>query len=179
MKAGHLHHELDGHGTGSHNFELGQDNDEEIDEETGARKSSDSAIPTSASNLSAADRLGSKSDSELSIDDLEYLPPMIDDWEHHHMGDTIKPQGLDVDAKVIENDGMEYLFLIDQDVASLKMNLGRPLYVHYRKALCNFTVGQWDQASVALRECLRIDPDDGPSRAMLEYCLFLNYLELP
>ena len=41
----------------------------------------------------------------------------------HVCGEIIKPEGLDVEAELIEKDGAEYLFIIDKDVITLQRGI--------------------------------------------------------
>ena len=77
------------------------------------------------------------------------------DADEHRMGDIIKPAGLDVGADVLERDGVDCLFLVDQDVAFVSEGGARDVSLDSKRdsgwtALLRDKVGvSWKQTRAA------------------------------
>eukprot|EP00397_Hematodinium_sp_SG-2012_P010282 GEMP01010391.1.p1 GENE.GEMP01010391.1~~GEMP01010391.1.p1 ORF type:complete len:838 (-),score=180.00 GEMP01010391.1:687-3200(-) len=87
----------------------------------------------------------------------------------HVVGEIVKLDGLDVEVSLMEEDGAEYLFIVDQDVTNIQKDLPEIVYAHFREALVHYVLGEWKDAKILLDRSLEIDPTDGPSCAMMTF----------
>lgn len=100
---------------------------------------------------------------------------MISAPKKHVIGEVIKIESLEVEPTIVEEDGAEYLFMIDQDVMMLQSNLPEKVYCHFREAQCHWVLGEWSEAKEFCERALEIDPNDGPTKAMIRFMARTHY----
>jgi len=96
----------------------------------------------------------------------------------HVCGEIIKHDCLDVEAFMleVEEDGAEYLFIIDQDMTEVQKGFSESTFLHFREAMGSYVSGEWDKAKDLLDKALESDPSDGPSLALLAYIATHEYV---
>jgi len=93
----------------------------------------------------------------------------------HICGEVIKSTNSDVQLDNLEEEGAEYLFIVDQDVACLQKKLPEQVYSYFREAQTHWVTGDWQKAHQFCNHALEIDPHDGPSQAMVKFMARTNY----
>jgi len=104
------------------------------------------------------------------VNNLSLTPP-----PGHIEGDIIKNDCLEISAKAVEEDGAEFLFIIDQDVANIQKLLPEQAFNHFRDALVYYISGDWPEAQKHLDKCFAIDPEDGPAKEIHKFMLDHNF----
>uniref|UniRef100_A0A0G4H167 Guanylate cyclase domain-containing protein n=1 Tax=Chromera velia CCMP2878 TaxID=1169474 RepID=A0A0G4H167_9ALVE len=98
----------------------------------------------------------------------DHIEPSVD--AEDFIGEFRTPDDMDdIPKDHIYGAGAEFAFLCDADILKLQQDLPEEFLSLHRRALIQYTEGQWSEAKKLFEECLEIMPHDGPTLALLDF----------
>eukprot|EP00386_Alphamonas_edax_P009943 GDKI01032478.1.p1 GENE.GDKI01032478.1~~GDKI01032478.1.p1 ORF type:complete len:848 (-),score=288.72 GDKI01032478.1:159-2702(-) len=105
-----------------------------------------------------------------SFDIEEKEVPLPPGHEVRKMGEIVKPEDIDeLPIEHLSGAGVEYMFVMDNDIVCVQKGIPDELFTVYRSALCSYCDGDWQAAEKGFKKTLELRPHDGPAQALLEF----------